>query len=328
MTKITRKLLLSIITVVLTVVALGTTTFAWFTLTNVAVIQPFEAEIITDSGIEIALGTADSGVANLGLNWVTNLTTVAIENYIATANPGGFQFNHVTTADAQTFRTLGLGAVGATVTGGFIDLPIHFRSNTAIAINWTGVSLTSTPFPWNVDTSFDAITYNSVSSAYEGSPVTSGDVLTIDPADAFRIAIIGNLTATPGNVSTYERPATTTAPFNHILGAVTDYSGTLISGTAGQPDAIYSGTFGSHNYYYEDSNSSPFGIEAISVLPTVQAVSAIRVLDMITGVTNAGAARYGTVNVRIWLEGWDLNAYNSILGATIRTSFQFTGVTV
>ena len=56
MTKMTRKLLLSIITVVLTVVALGTTTFAWFTLTNTAQIQEFEAKIIADSGIEIAIG--------------------------------------------------------------------------------------------------------------------------------------------------------------------------------------------------------------------------------------------------------------------------------
>ena len=71
MTKLTRKLLLSVLTVVLTVVALGTTTFAWFTLTNTAQIQSFDAEIIADSGIEIAIGNADYGVENLDLKHYT-----------------------------------------------------------------------------------------------------------------------------------------------------------------------------------------------------------------------------------------------------------------
>jgi len=56
MNKIARKLVLSILTVVLTVAALGTTTFAWFTLTNTSVVQPFQAQIVSDTGIEIAIG--------------------------------------------------------------------------------------------------------------------------------------------------------------------------------------------------------------------------------------------------------------------------------
>ena len=45
MRKLRNKLLLSILTVALTFIALGTTTFAWFTLGGTATANAFEAEI-------------------------------------------------------------------------------------------------------------------------------------------------------------------------------------------------------------------------------------------------------------------------------------------
>jgi hypothetical protein len=329
MTKLTRKLLLSVITVVLTVVALGTTTFAWFTLTNVASVQQFDAEIIADSGIEIALGDEVAGTDNLGLNWVTTLTTAAIESYITTEYADAFQFNHVTTTDGITFRTLGIGEQGNTVTGGYLELPIHFRSNSAVAIAWTGVTLTSPDFDWSADQSFNAINYNA--GAYEALAVNSGDLLTLNAADAFRIAIIGSVTDGP-DVVAYEKPATTASPFNHVLGTGgTGYQGASVAvgpdTVADTADDTYSGTFGAHSYFYNDSQTSPFGIHDITTLATQTSIVSERVLDM-TLQTDAfaGAAYYGEITIRIWLEGWDLNAYNSILSQVISASFQFTGL--
>ena len=328
MTKLTRKLLLSVITVVLTVVALGTTTFAWFTLTHVANVQQFDAEIIADSGIEIAIGNADPAKENFGLNWVTTLTTLAIENYIATKHTQGFKFNHVTTADGQIFRNLGIGAQGSTNTTSYLELPIHFKSNSAVAIAWTGVTLTSENFNWSVDQSFNAIGHDG--TAYVANPVTSGDVLTLNAADAFRIAIIGQVGGATQVVG-YENPATTTAPYNHVLGTGgTGYEGNLFSGTAGDADAVYEGTFGAHSYFYKDSQTSPFGIEDFTTLVTQTSITNERIVDMVAQGEDplVGSDYYGSVIIRIWLEGWDLNAYNSILSQIITTSFQFTGLDV
>ena len=128
MNKIARKLVLSILTVVLTVAALGTTTFAWFTLTNTSVVQPFQAQIVSDTGIEIAVGQPT--VSPLDLNWVTTLTTAEITAYIEEAYLGAFKFNMVTTVDGAAFNALGIGALVPT-TAGYLEIPLNFRSNTA-----------------------------------------------------------------------------------------------------------------------------------------------------------------------------------------------------
>ncbi len=335
MTKITKKLLLSIITVVLTVVALGTTTFAWFTLTNSAAVQTFEADIIADSGIEIAIGTADEVADNMGLNWVTTLTTQAIEDFIATKYVDAFRFNHVTTIDGENFTTLGLGAAGGPVYNGFLELPLHFRSNSANGIDWTSVSLNSTQFTWSADQAFNAIGYDSGTSSYIAVPVSAGTLIPLNAADAFRISIQETI-GVGSKLTAYERPATTATPYNHVLGiGGTGYEGIINDpdGTPGTGDEAYTGTFGAHSYYFSDSQTSPFGIEDFTTVATVTSITQTRVLDMLDttdvlnlAYDNAGSQYYGSITIRIWLEGWDLNAYNAILSQTIRSSFQFTGV--
>jgi hypothetical protein len=100
MNSITRKLVLSVLTVVLTVIALGTTTFAWFTLTNTSIIQPFEAQVVSDTGIEVAVGAVNADP--LTLSWQTTITTQDIYDYVELAYPAGFEFTHVTTVDGAT----------------------------------------------------------------------------------------------------------------------------------------------------------------------------------------------------------------------------------
>jgi hypothetical protein len=330
MTKLTRKLLLSIITVVLTVVALGTTTFAWFTLTNTASVQTFEADIVADSGIEIALGDSpQAGTPGLGLNWVTTLTTQSIYDYID-AKYGTFTFNHLTTTDGDIFRTLGVGSQGAQLQSGLLEINIHFRSNSANAIDWTAVSLNADDFTWNVDQAFDAIAYDGGTSSFITNPVTSGDTLLLNAADAFRIAILGNVGGA-SNVVAYERPESTTAPYNIVLGTGGDLSGTLFldpDTVPGSGDEVYTGTYGAHSYFFNDSQTSPYGIDNVVTLATQTSIAQERILDMVDTNPDAGATYYGTATIKIWLEGWDLNAYNSLLSQTVRASFQFTGVEI
>lgn len=318
MTKLTRKLLLSIITVVLTVVALGTTTFAWFTLTNTSVVQPFEAEIVADSGIELAIGSHNTGLTNpTSLEWVTTLTTEAIQDYIE-ANYGTSPiFNHVTTPNGIDFYTLGATAITGT-SSGYLEIPLNFRSDTAQTIEWTSVSMTSDSLPWTADVSFiDA----------SGTARTAGDIFDIDASNAMRIAML-EVYGTGDHVVAYEKPSSTA---NVVLGTGGDLRGTEVDpdATPASGDEYYPGANGAMNYYYEKNNMLPFDADAVVTISTVTSIAGVTVITMedVSGSTTDYQADYfGQVMIRIWLEGWDANAYNSILSRMITTEFVFTGV--
>ncbi|MCF7930282.1 MAG: hypothetical protein K9L02_02105, partial [Acholeplasmataceae bacterium] len=295
-----RKLVLSALTVVLTVVALGTTTFAWFTLTNTAVVQPFEAQIVADTGIEVSLDTID---------WYTTLTTDLIETYIFDTY-GAFRFTHVTTATGySSFNTL--GASGLTNTSaGYLEIPVHFRSNSADAIDWTAVTLTSPLSPWLSDVAFTSTT----------GAVTAGGSIPQDASNAMRVSVQGIVAADPAHVVVFERAATNNN--NVVLGGdgVTpvDYSNGGV------------GNAGSYNYYYAKTGALVPGTDAVVVAPAVTLINdanAQRVLDL-TADTTYGTAFYGSLTIRVWLEGWDADSYNSLLARMISASFTFIGTNV
>ncbi len=320
MNKIARKLILSALTVVLTVAALGTTTFAWFTLTNTAVVQPFQAQIVADTGIEVALGLEPAG-GLLELDWVTALTTADVESYIATAYSGSFRFNHVTTSNGVDFFTLGIGALSG-VTSGYLELPLHFRSNSADAIDWTQVTLIGGSLPWTSDVAF---------TAANGTFYPSASSFNVDASDSMRISVqeVAGARTTPAAV-VYEKPAGGTNIYlgdgsthldpDGITPAPNDFSDLAVTGD-GQ------GAPGSYNYYYAKTGALPFGSNAVNPVATISSMVSSTVLEMTDGAAaGAGATYYGQVIIRVWLEGYDQNAYNSILARLISASFTFEGI--
>lgn len=313
MNKIARKLVLSILTVVLTVAALGTTTFAWFTLTNTSVVQPFQAQIVSDTGIEIAIGQPVA--TPLDLNWVTTLTTAEINTYISTKYSGAFKFNMVTTADGASFNSLGIGAYVPT-SAGYLEIPLNFRSNSASRILWDSVTLSSVADNWLSDVSFTYV---------DGLVKAPSTAIAIDASNAMRVAILGNVGGL-ATVVAYEKPAA--AGVNIVLGTGGDLRGTGVElDPTGQPGVLtYYGAPGAMNYYYSKNAELPFGIDAATTLATITALSNNPIIDLSAGsVANAGTEYYGQVIVRIWLEGWDANSFNSVLTRIIQAQFQFSG---
>lgn len=305
MNNIARKLVLSALAVVLTVVALGTTTFAWFTLTNTAVVQPFQAQIVADTGIEVAIGEAPGGDLEL-LNWVTTLQTADIDAYIAATYPTGFRFDHVTTTDGINFFTLLGGALSGT-TEGYLELPIHFRSNSATVINWSQVSLTGGALPWTSDVDF---------TAANGTAYTAGSSFNVDASDSMRIAI-QEVTGAGSALVAYEKPASAA---NKYLGVGGDFTDLVAL------DDDNEGAYGSYNYYFAKTGFLPVGSAAVVTVSTLDAITSSNILTMNDGVA-AGLTQlyYGQIMIRVWLEGYDQNAYNSILARLITTSFTFVG---
>ncbi len=325
MTKLTRKLLLSIITVVLTVVALGTTTFAWFTLTNTAQVQEFEAEIIADSGIEVAVG--DLGIADLNdLEWKTVITPDDIYAYFGGIDVDAMELlNHVTTVDGINFTTLGTTNKGAIVTGGYIEIPIHFRSNSADAIQWTDVAISGETVSWTVDTAF---------TNANGVPQAVNSSMNINPADAIRVAIQGEVSGDANHVVAYENPALGS---NHVLVdgnygtneyAVGGATPADDSDVASNPSAYANG---SYNYFFNKSSGEVplWGIESVDVVDTLTALNndVIAHLDGAHG-REISQVYYGTIVIRVWLEGWDPDSFDAQLARQIGVSFRFLGITL
>ncbi|MDX9691115.1 MAG: hypothetical protein RBT45_01590 [Acholeplasmataceae bacterium] len=298
MTKMTRKLLLAVLTVVVTIATLGTTTFAWFTLTNTSVIQNFNANVITDAGIEIAL--ADFSTLPEDLVWKTTLTTDDILDYMEFKYGANFAFNHVTSPDGVNFNELGLGDPlnpGVGTSSGFIALPIHFRSSTATEINWTQVTLSAPDISWRTPIGFT-----------NSKNVTLANNATYDTnaADAMRVSVTGDLAGVPTTVA-YENPVSAT---NTVLGAVTDANLTTAVGAV--------------DYYFQVTNTYPGGIQDVTTVDTVTTVTSIKVIDMTTGnIPVHEQEYYGTLTIRIWFEGWDAEALNALLGRTITAGFRF-----
>jgi len=308
MSSIARKLVLSVVAVVLSVLAFGTTTFAWFTITNVSEVQPFESDIVTDNGIEVSLD---------GSTWVTSLTTEMIDAYIAAQYPSGFVFNHVTTTTGHSnFSTLGTLGVTDDGTASVLRLNLLFRSNNANAIEWTDVSLTGTTASWTSDVSFTRS-----SDVIGGSPVVSGGSIAVNPANAMRISVLGNHASDA--VVVYELPDGDNAgAYNSALGG--DGVTPVDFSNLGVGDA------GSYNYYFQKTGALISGTNAVVTAGTVTVINSLNtqlVLHM-TEDSTYDTTYWGQISIRIWFEGWDAEAYNSLLGRMITTSFTFEGTSV
>ncbi len=337
MSKVTRKLVLSVLSVVLTVIALGATTFAWFTITNIASVQAFDADFKANQGIEIAIGDMDTGGFN-DLNWVTNLTAEAVLGYITSTHlvqgQTRFEFDHVTSENGRTFSKIqptvdGFNFVPVTRAGsGYIEIPLHFRSDTAEGIDLSILQFNSPLISWRVDVPFY--------SHFDGSdPVQSltGSSINAYAHDAIRISYTAHeLTWNAGNESfdealrtvVFEKPASTS---NMVLGGGTlDLTGSLL-GLNGVPGAM--------NYFYAKNNILPEGSSAVVVPTSRQIINNDDILvmtsyrdaegELLYAGYDPGANYYGKVTLRIWVEGWDANAYNAILGSRLTVSMSFTG---
>jgi hypothetical protein len=313
MTKMTRKLMLAVLTVVVTLVTLGTTTFAWFTLTNTSVIQGFDANIIADSGIEIAL--ANFGTDPEDLVWKTTLTKDDVETYLASSSFAAF--DSVTSQDGRIFyqkgedSATGVGSLGASTTAGVVSLPIHFRSANATEIFWSDVTLTSGVQNWRAPIAF---------TDSKGNNWILGDQVPTDAADAMRVSVTGsNLLGDPITV-VYQNGNSDT---NTVLAQHTNVDFTVapyVNGALSYYHAITA--------LYPGSSKTVTTANAVTTLITDNTdplnPEYSKVLDMTSGnEATYGQSYYGRITVRIWFEGWDQEAYNALLSRMITTSFRF-----
>src|SRR5690554_7920045 len=127
MSKLSKKAILSVLTLVLTFVALGATTFAWFTLGTTATVDQFNVAVRGSEGLEISLD---------GDNWFTRLNSDIMNDHINSVFANG-RLDAVTTNDTLTEFQKFNGMTGstvnltdATINNEYLEFDLQFRTKT------------------------------------------------------------------------------------------------------------------------------------------------------------------------------------------------------
>src|SRR5690554_1428351 len=210
MSKLSRKAILAVLSLVLTFVALGATTFAWFSLGTTATVNPFDLEVRGSEGLEIQFGGKADGT-KADDSWYTTLNSTLMNGWL-TGGTGIFadgKLDAVTTTDGIDFVKLagvtpdspsaGVGTVttgSATENGDYLEFKLNFRTKDQNKkLNIEDVLFVSTGFSWDADVPF---------KNENGDDVDSGDPVTGNVINAVRLSFeeIGKETTT-----TFQAPA-------------------------------------------------------------------------------------------------------------------------
>jgi len=283
-----RKLILSIVSIAIAIVALGTSTFAWFSLSNRATVGQFNAEVTGGDGLEISLDNT---------SWYSSIPSEVMQQHLVTLYGSSLSgdkpiIKDVTSFDGKSFKVFNDDALS-----GWIEFEIKFRSRVKTEVYWTNAVIGGSNFSWTPDNEF------LLEGGVQASPSTP---ITINPSNALRVSLEGEV----DNLSTvyaYEKA-------NGVDGNV--YLGTTPS------------IYGSVSYYNVkngidsiDPNDFPNNLfdTFTSFLPTTIANN--KVLTLVENTSTS--YNEGTITVRVWMEGWDADTYDSILGKPVSVSLAF-----
>lgn len=339
MTKLSRKLLFSILSVALAFITLGATTFAWFTLNTVADIDTIETNITAGTGIEISLDgqyfrntiRIDDLVEFLG-------KPIGSYKFDDLTSPNGIGIYDLTLENSTTGNKVQQNEVGQLYKGTkYIEFPLWFRSPTkdARVFLLTGTTLDSDPVLWTSDAQF---TYTGRAQD-AGDVVQVGDTISIYAADAIRFSFQdyelspGDLSLTSGGTAkVFELDPTGRANINAILGSAPSLTNGMIPYFNEKSDVkITQDTlddFGQlPGIVYRNGNL----VDTADLAPEdgdvvdVNGDPAVPIVTLSVQKTGDQVFYYGYTVVRIWLEGWDPDCFNAVLGKPFSLTLVFGG---
>lgn len=301
MRKLTTKLLFAIISVAFALVALGTTTFAWFTLSDTATVSTFDAQITAGEGIEISLD---------GTNYYTTIPATEIQNKINQLN---VELKDVTSNDGKQFFYLNSGtAIDYTSFGTakkpYIEFDLFFRSPSATGVilnnyEFTSKHVVQVEYPENsgemVEQVVEGISWPAdvtFTNSF-GVEVTAGTPATYYAHAALRMSLtpVNNESSEEETAVVYQAPEVTGK--NKAIGATPIGNGMV-------------------DYYNKKNSDNPLDIDDGEIANALTAPSGS---DLITLTANTPQK----VRVRIWIEGWDPDTFNAILNAKINVKMVF-----
>lgn len=295
MKSISMKIYMSVFALLLTVGALAATTFAWFTLGNTAQVNSFEGDVYAGEGLEVRLIDKNGDPFTPWSSYIasTNIQALIADNEFV-------KFKAVTTEDTTSFTTVLIdnGSVtnGLAAQSDYIKFTLEFRTKqTEADLLWTGATLSGNNVTWINDG-------NSFTDA-SGAAVNTGGEVTENVANAARIAVVSDTT-----VLGYELPQAD----NNVQG-----KGEALVGAHSFIKSRYQDIETDYNDAY-DSATVVATVDVNANEPTVVTFGDAAEADA----DNDGYV-YVTLDVFVWIEGWDANTYNPILGQKLTASLEF-----
>lgn len=304
MNKVTKKLLISVMILMVTASLAITSTYAWFTMNDTPEVAGFDLEVTTVDGLYISL-SGDDGTFKSYLT-SAEITTALMASFSYGEGEGAVlkSLTHGTSSNGESVAPIsGVAGVRENETA-YYSFRIYFRSNNKYAVSLklataegeaetlksSVTTKTESTLPkvlaWDTLSFSNYNTADTAEEAVHTKAYTLGQAIDARAADAVRISFNGKIWDP-----------------NKGVGFADDQTN----------NAAY-------QYYKHVSLTAP-----AFTAPAADTVDAEEVLVTLTetdGVYN------GYVDVILWLEGWDGNALNSVLGDIFTTRLVFKGTLV
>lgn len=290
MKKLTRKITLSLVAILFAVIALGTTTYAWFTLGSSASISSIDANVKTVEGLEIS---------NDGKNWYNELKFDKNTFKYNDANVGAnvaLSDLALVSAKNETVTFKNSKNTPVTANGDYLVFDLHVRGvniegNKKVTVS--NVQITSEVTQWIAD------------ATIEGTEIKNGngDAMTATHPYNFFASNAARLSFAKDNllINTFERK---TAQHSDPIKLDNDYDG----GTASTEENAVA------QLYAAKKNFKLTPIENVNN----NTVKTNDTIDLIANITSEPVI----VQVYVWLNGFDGDCINAILGKSVSVSFQ------
>ena len=321
MKTLSKKALLSILSLVLTFVALGATTFAWFSLGTTATVNPFDVEVKGSEGLEIQFGNDTS--------WYTTINSELMAEYIEElvtaarlSNDNKFVMDAVTSVDGKQFFTYDFNGTSlqhispnqlAVANKDYLSLTFKLRTSAKKAINLTTLDVTGSGGSWLPDQNFTLAKDSTPITAINPDDAVEGDRIATDLADALRVSfVVGtedaivfekeeDTTNTSGTLA--EEGGNFIGAFEYFAKRTGYYANnqiTLTPQTGWDPDITLD-----ENYFGQNITKLLFAA------PTAD--------------LEVGESYYNyTVTINVWFEGYDNEAFDAVLEQFVSIALAFS----
>lgn len=334
--KLTRKLLIAVMTLVVTAIALGTTTYAWFTIGERVAVEDIKMQVKAGEGLEIAyMPTSITDPTSTELSYVKTLQSEhiyemlmkdyfpEIESVGGTGQPESwqdawtenFEMDAVTSTDGKEFKKIvegttapydySLGSNVVTKEDGFVEFKLAFRtlSTEELDLFWDHVSLTSKGVKWAPEVPF--------TSAITDEQVPTETLEDYYAANAARISInSGESTVVFENAEGWGEGIV-----NTVLG-----KDNFVKDKGAHQYFQFTGT-GQHVIKSDANDEEGIMPDNYKTVDTITSLS--QKVATFPGDNGSGGYQYVTITVRIYIEGMDPEAFNSILGDTLSAELGF-----
>ncbi|MGI6787202.1 MAG: hypothetical protein ACOX5X_01425 [Acholeplasmataceae bacterium] len=331
MKKLTKKTLMAVFAFVLAVVALGTTTFAWFTLGQTVKVDGFDVNVQGGEGLEMAYISHDGDTNRSG--WVSYISGDDMLGYLSTEYSAptnfttDFQFKAVTSTDGKIFKpfvydgsaapSLGVDIAATTqktLDDGILEFKLKFRTQASgtAQLTWNSVTLAEArdagDLGWEAGVAY---THNKANAGESGNgSIAAGESLNYYTDAGARISVTSGDTT-----KVFEKPD---GDYNTVLG----------NGTT--TPAALAFNKGAHNYFENATGHDNLPTLFSSITNTVETVTSINGTQFAVDFPAAGSPgdyRELVVTVRVYLEGFDPDTFNCILSGKLKIALGFKLVT-